>query len=375
MLYSPNLGPLKRILIQQIPNDPSMESDDSDGAKSKGWYLDRIEVLGPEGEKYTFPCSSWIGLHDSGLENMTSERNLIVADDHRDTQRSSLHDPAHRITRPLVVDASGFSMPHPDKVQAGVKGCNRKGMGYGGEDAYFYASNNNGTMALGVADGVFEWRNVGIDAGVFSRQLVEYCRQAVELGTIDVLRVLQFASKHLKRSGAVGSSTVALAIIDTIQGRLATATVGDSGFLLLGRSLENFMSSTTRGKLHIRYRSPQQEHSFGCPYQLGHQEGADNPEDAMLSTMPLYPDDILIMGSDGLFDNLSDEEILETVEAVVDRGGKTGAISKQLAFKAFEASIDRHRTTPYSIAASSAFEMVYNGGKTDDITVVTCILD
>lgn len=373
VLYSKSLGPLKRVLIQQLPRNTE---EDDDGKKniiaSNAWYLDRIEILCPDGQRYTFPCSSWFGSNMVG-EEMSTERNLIVADDHRDIHRSSLHDPSHRLTQPLMADASGYAMPHPDKVRAGDKGMNRKGMGYGGEDSYFYASNSNGTFAVGVADGVFEWRHVGIDAGVFSRQLVEYCRQAIEMGTMDVLRVLQFASKHLKRSGALGSSTISLGIVDTLQGRLQTATIGDSGFMLLGQTNENYMSPTVQGTHYIRYRSPQQEHSFGCPYQLGHQEGADTPEDAMLSTMPIYPGDVLIMGSDGLFDNVSDDSITEIVNEVLRDGGKPGDISKSLAFRAFKISTDKTVSTPYSLAASDAFEMVYNGGKKDDITVVSVV--
>ena len=31
-----------------------------------GWYLDHIEVRGPRGEHYTFPCHSWFGHSDCG---------------------------------------------------------------------------------------------------------------------------------------------------------------------------------------------------------------------------------------------------------------------------------------------------------------------
>lgn len=40
------------------------------------------------------------------------------------------------------------------------------------------------------------------------------------------------------------------------------------------------------------------------------------------------------------------------------------------AAKAFEAAMDKSGVTPYSQAATEAFDMVYNGGKPDDITVV-----
>lgn len=134
-------------------------------------------------------------------------------------------------------------------------------------------------------------------------------------------------------------------------------------------------SGSTRGHLTIRYRSPQQEHSFGHPYQLGHHEHADTVEDAMLSTMPIYPGDVVIMGSDGLFDNVSDNEILETVDQLLLQGQSPSGIAQQLAFKSFEYSVDKKAETPYSRAATEAFDMAYRGGKPDDITVVCCFFE
>lgn len=65
-----------------------------------------------------------------------------------------------------------------------------------------------------------------------------------------------------------------------VQGQVKSANVGDSGFLIVGRG-------GSGEQLSVKYHSPQQEHSFGCPYQLGHYEGADSPEDAMLMTVPV----------------------------------------------------------------------------------------
>lgn len=31
-----------------------------------GWYLDRIEVMGPEGAVWRFPCHNWLGKSDAG---------------------------------------------------------------------------------------------------------------------------------------------------------------------------------------------------------------------------------------------------------------------------------------------------------------------
>ena len=37
----------------------------------------------------------------------------------------------------------------------------------------------------------------------------------------------------------------------------------------------------------MKFRTPQQEHDFGHPYQLGHLEAADKPDESMLMTLPV----------------------------------------------------------------------------------------
>ncbi len=48
-------------------------------------------------------------------------------------------------------------------------------------------------------------------------------------------------------------------------------------------------------------------------------------------------------------------------------------MSQRLTKMAFDASMDKNRVTPYSKGASEAFDMVYSGGKPDDITVLVAI--
>lgn len=53
-----DLGPLKRIHIEQC--EPSVTET------GFGWFLDKLEVTGPNGQTVTFPCHSWIGKNDAG---------------------------------------------------------------------------------------------------------------------------------------------------------------------------------------------------------------------------------------------------------------------------------------------------------------------
>lgn len=48
----------------------------------------------------------------------------------------------------------------------------------------------HGLIGMGVADGVYQWREQGIDAGEFSRLLMHTALQAVEDGQPDVLKGL-----------------------------------------------------------------------------------------------------------------------------------------------------------------------------------------
>jgi PLAT/LH2 domain len=52
------LGSLKRVSIQQV--------EESITVTGVGWYLDRIEIAGPDGETWSFPCGAWFGKSDAG---------------------------------------------------------------------------------------------------------------------------------------------------------------------------------------------------------------------------------------------------------------------------------------------------------------------
>lgn len=74
--------------------------------------------------------------------------------------------------------------------------------------------------------------------------------------------------------------------------------------------------------------------------------------------------------SDGLLDNVADGEIAATLTEMSGQGAGPSRMVHALVNLAFAASIDKKRVTPYAREASEAFNMVYSGGKQDDITVL-----
>ena len=140
---------------------------------------------------------------------------------------------------PVRPVASGLSIPHPEKLRMGFKGVNHKGSGYAGEDAYFYTSGNNGMFGMGIADGVYSWREQGIDSGAFSRTLMETSQHMLDAGYSDVLKTMQIAARKVQSEGIYGSSTMCLVSIDLEWARIHVACLGDSGLIVIGSTPED----------------------------------------------------------------------------------------------------------------------------------------
>ena len=75
--------------------------------------------------------------------------------------------------------------------------------------------------------------------------------------------------------------------------------------------LGDCMGMLVRGE-HIAWRSAEMWWAFNAPVQLGPSSSA-RPSDAQILELPVQADDILILASDGLSDNLWDAEVLDEV--------------------------------------------------------------
>lgn len=78
---------------------------------------------------------------------------------------------------------------------------------------------------------------------------------------------------------------------------------------------------------------------------------------------------MIIAGTDGLFDNLYNNEITAAVVHGLRAGFSPQLMAKQIATLARERAVDKNRHTPFAKAAQDA-GFRYYGGKLDDITVV-----
>lgn len=247
----------------------------------------------------------------------------------------------------LKFDCSFSMIAHPQKVLKG------------GEDAFFITD-----FVVGIADGVGGWVDKGIDPALYANKLMEGAKAAVTNTIRDSTQpsyLIQYCTKSILRSAAehakdvVGSSTACVIAIDNTAHKLDAINVGDSGFMYIRGSKKMF-------------RTREQQHSFNYPYQLG--TGGEQPEQGDTITLnDIEAGDLIIVGTDGLWDNVFDEEIMQMASTIQD----TALLAEKLAQKAHEHAMDPFILSPFAVAAQRQ-GLPFLGGKLDDTTVLVCKL-
>lgn len=248
--------------------------------------------------------------------------------------------------RSLKLQSGSCYLPHPDKEETG------------GEDAHFICVDE---QVIGVADGVGGWADVGVDAGEYARGLMSNSVKAIQdepKGCIDPARVLTKAHLNTK---ILGSSTACIiAITDQFQQGIHAINLGDSGFIVIRDGCAVFQSGV-------------QQHGFNFPYQLENGPNGDLPSSGQVFSFPVAPGDVIVAGTDGLFDNLFHSDITAIVVQAVGAGSSPETTAQKIAALARQRALDQTRQTPFSKAAQEA-GFRYFGGKLDDVTVVVAYL-
>jgi protein phosphatase PTC7 len=320
------------------------------------------------------------------------------------------------------LESAVVSVPHPDKKKSG------------GEDSYVvYNSTNlqyeldnalgshakNSVLAvnsakskppfnlLAVFDGVGSWSfEQGIDAAKFSRSLSQAAIDLVTQSQLyspsatnsdlypaipTPLSILNHCWQSAKDKSIIGSSTACILTLSATN-QLQAVNIGDSGFIVLRPMLSNSMSDPAlfpmnpgQRQLHyaIIYRSPQQLHWFNCPYQLGIDSAGnsskfDSPNDSEQLTVTVQENDLILLATDGLFDNITEEEILSIMNGQIPQNNSNSAnismftiehMVAKLAQRAQQLSMDKSIDSPFGLLAKDN-NIMWSGGRKDDITII-----
>ncbi|KAH6723303.1 phosphatase 2C-like domain-containing protein [Leptodontidium sp. 2 PMI_412] len=196
-----------------------------------------------------------------------------------------------------------------------------------GQDAFFISRvGESSDVALGVADGVGGWVDSGVDPADFAHGFCDYMAHAAYTHKAEAWNpplgarsLMQRGYEEICKDDSVraGGSTACVAVAKG-DGMLEVANLGDSGFVQLRlNAIHNY--------------SEPQTHAFNTPYQLsiipekvmaqaaafGGEQLCDFPKDANVSQHSLRHGDVLVFASDGVWDNLSSQDILRIVSKVM----------------------------------------------------------
>lgn len=347
--------------------------------------------------------------------------------------------------KPLFMNVGIAELPHPFKTAESC-GLNRRDYGPDedatnvelSEDAHFAVKvrlpdecgkeRREATYA-GVADGVGSWREYGVDPREFSRSLMRECKNILlEAGTkgckkvdkgdekfrrqIAPCEVMAQAYERVKADNIIGSSTACVAMFDGLRHQLHFSNLGDSGIIVL-RHIDSTIAGTLKrdkkprterhSDLRIAFVSQQQLRSFNHPYQLGWTgeeiEGEDtsfkSAAESCTTSIHIRRGDIVIMATDGLFDNVELDDIANLALKWEEDNGfmRDGDIAtrekrwasgssmtnqsaasmnefaKALVQKARENSLDKHTDSPFAMLAKDN-DIMWSGGMPDDCTVI-----
>ncbi|XP_054710472.1 protein phosphatase PTC7 homolog [Uloborus diversus] len=237
-----------------------------------------------------------------------------------------------------------------------------------GDDASFFARYKTADV-LGVADGVGGWRNYGFDPSKFSYTLMETCERLVVTGRFNprnpghLIAASYYELKENKEQ-IIGSSTACVVVLNRTDQMLYTANIGDSGFMVMRKG-------------QIVHRSEEQQHHFNTPFQLSLAPAnitglvhSDSPESADTTSLPIEEGDLILLATDGLFDNLPESVIVQHLSKLRDHNLENmQKMVNSLAFLAHRLAFDANYLSPF---AKRARENGINtfGGKPDDVTVL-----
>eukprot|EP00667_Euglena_gracilis_P014280 EG_transcript_14791 len=220
-----------------------------------------------------------------------------------------------------------------------------------GEDSFLCSQS-----LLAVADGVSAWHAIGVDPALFPNALLKAVQEELARGaTTDPVALMSCALEATRKEVPKGSCACTIAHLDPASGILHTATMGDCSLLVVRQGT-------------VVHRTQEMVFGFDTPYLLTTDPLA--PAEVQPAASKVYhfqtqPNDIVVVASDGLFDNMQDTKI---VEVLTQCKGQSPA--QALKEKALAVSQSPEGVTPFAVAAYIAGFKGAQGGHPDDITVI-----
>lgn len=106
---------------------------------------------------------------------------------------------------------------------------------------------------------------------------------------------------------------------------------------------------------------------------------AQTPVNGDLVRVPVEAGDVVVMGTDGVFDNMRESEIHRITSTWYKVHGSTASVedctelAQELVDTALKRSLDRNTDSPFAVLAKEN-DIMWSGGAPDDITVIVGVV-
>ena len=248
---------------------------------------------------------------------------------------------------------------------------------------------------IGTNDGVGAWgQKERGHAPLWSRLLIHFWAIAAEEdkfggesgGTPDPVKYLDEAYNHTKE--ALSSPNEWLGTTTACSALLHFGKNGDAHPMLYVTQLGDSKCLVVRpSDKSVVFATQEQWHYFDCPRQLGTNSPDQPTVNAVLSKVEIREDDIILAMSDGVTDNLWEDEIAEDAVDFLNKWreetskdlGEEGSLAEAMKYVAQQLVLAARKIAEDPFAASPFMEraveegLAIEGGKLDDISVVAAL--
>lgn len=298
-------------------------------------------------------------------------------------QKSEQHfEEQYQKNKPLCFSARAFQRTHPSKIR----------MGYKDADATLTSP-----MLLGVCDGVSQLEEYGMDPAVLPHELLQTCEELAMLQLVPDGPVnpgdgyrgpIALLKEAYEATESQGSTTVLLGALDNstrIHGKLhpmiAVLSIGDCELLMLRRT--QGPQSPFQAVFHTEMQRI--DHNVQTPLQLARVDERIDPDfdesialeviekGSAVHCVSAYEGDMVVMGSDGVFDNLFLDEIVEIVNSSVPmpRGAEFQPVAPNILSQVSQRIVlESHSKSSDGGTGNFPDTPIGKGGKVDDTSVV-----
>lgn len=299
-------------------------------------------------------------------------RNDLETFQRREQQLSETYN----IQTPLCFNAHGYQKTHPVKVERGHTDA----------DARLETP-----VIIGVADGVSQIEDFGINPAELPHELLKCCETLAKDQLLPHSRMAKYCGpiplvvEAFQNTESLGSTTLVLALLDNstkIHGNLfpmiAVITIGDCELLILrrvGGVIKPFelIFHTEMQRLDGHSQTPLQLARVDARIDANFHDGITLEvieRGSAVHCISAHEGDIIIMGSDGVFDNMFLDEIVAIVNSVLVAPRQLptqDSLLSHISRRVVEAS---HRKTYMLPGGIMPDAPIGKGGKMDDTSCV-----